>query len=59
MKFLQFCLQTLEKYFKDVVHLSESLGKQLWVIIQRTLSSVRREPTLIVTALRIVEREER
>ncbi|XP_076082869.1 exocyst complex component 3-like isoform X2 [Mytilus galloprovincialis] len=50
---------TLEKYFKDVVHLSESLGKQLWVIIQRTLSSVRREPTLIVTALRIVEREER
>lgn len=50
---------TLEKYFKDVVVLSESLGKQLWVIIQRTLSSVRREPTLIVTALRIIEREER
>ena len=50
---------TLEKYFKDVVQLSESLGKQIWVIIQRALSSVRREPTLIVTALRIIEREER
>ncbi|KAK3088320.1 hypothetical protein FSP39_017467 [Pinctada imbricata] len=50
---------TLEKYFKDVLKLSEDLGKQLWVIIQRTLMSVRREPTLIVTALRIIEREER
>lgn len=50
---------TLEKYFRDVINLSEQLGKQLWVIIQRTLMSVRREPTLIVTALRIIEREER
>lgn len=54
-----FWRQTLEKYFRDVINLSEQLGKQLWVIIQRTLMSVRREPTLIVTALRIIEREER
>lgn len=51
--------QTIKKYFAEVESLSESLGKQLWIIIQRVLMSVRREPTLIVTALRIIEREER
>ncbi|KAH9513686.1 Exocyst complex component 3 [Bulinus truncatus] len=50
---------TLTHYFSEVQTLSTDLGKQLWVIIQRTLMSVRREPTLICTALRIVEREER
>ncbi|KAK3576091.1 hypothetical protein CHS0354_032215 [Potamilus streckersoni] len=49
----------LQKYFASVEKLSESLGKQLWIILQRTLISVRREPTLIVTALRIIEREEK
>lgn len=34
-------------------------GKQVWIILQRTLNTVRKEPTQIVTALRIVEREER
>lgn len=34
------------------------LGKQVWIILQRTLNTVRKEPTQIVTALRIVEREE-
>ncbi|XP_064080998.1 exocyst complex component 3-like [Macrobrachium nipponense] len=33
--------------------------KQVWIILQRTLNTVRKEPTQIVTALRIVEREER
>lgn len=50
---------TLKQYFSEVQELSKELGKQLWVIIQRMLISVRREPTLIVTALRIIEREER
>ncbi|PVD32690.1 hypothetical protein C0Q70_08135 [Pomacea canaliculata] len=49
----------LNQYFAEVQELSKELGKQLWVIIQRMLISVRREPTLIVTALRIIEREER
>ncbi|XP_052762929.1 exocyst complex component 3-like [Mya arenaria] len=50
---------TLQKYFADVAKLSVTLGKQLWIILQRVLMSVRREPTLIVTALRIIEREEK
>ncbi|KAK6167587.1 hypothetical protein SNE40_021578 [Patella caerulea] len=50
---------TLKNYFVDVEKLSCDLGKQLWIILQRVLLSVRREPTLIVTALRIIEREER
>ena len=46
-------------YFADVEKLSEDLGRQLWMILQRTLSTVRREPTITVTALRIIEREEK
>lgn len=34
-------------------------GKQVFHILNRTLNTVRKEPTQIVTALRIVEREER
>ncbi|XP_064082051.1 exocyst complex component 3-like isoform X5 [Macrobrachium nipponense] len=49
----------LKEYFADVQNLSEDLGKQVWIILQRTLNTVRKEPTQIVTALRIVEREER
>ena len=52
-------LQTVMHYFAEVEKLSEHLGKQLWLILQRTLSTVRREPTITVTALRIIEREEK
>lgn len=50
---------TLQKYFAQVAQLSVTLSKQLWIILQRVLMSVRREPALIVSALRIIEREER
>ncbi|XP_053210277.1 exocyst complex component 3-like [Panonychus citri] len=49
----------LRNYFSEVEKLSEELGKQLWLIIRLTLNSVRKEPSIIVTALRIIEREER
>eukprot|EP00918_Siedleckia_nematoides_P052359 GHVU01114441.1.p1 GENE.GHVU01114441.1~~GHVU01114441.1.p1 ORF type:complete len:748 (+),score=92.77 GHVU01114441.1:239-2482(+) len=50
---------TVLHYFGEVRNVSESLGKQLWLILQRTLMTVRREPTIIVSVLRIIEREER
>ncbi|KAA0202992.1 hypothetical protein HAZT_HAZT003038 [Hyalella azteca] len=49
----------LTEYFADVNKLSEYLGKQVWVVLQRALNTVRKEPAQLVTALRIVEREER
>ncbi|XP_023231105.1 exocyst complex component 3-like [Centruroides sculpturatus] len=49
----------LKQYFADVEKMSEELSKQLWLILKRTLNSVRKEPQVIVTALRIIEREER
>ncbi|XP_047492530.1 exocyst complex component 3-like [Penaeus chinensis] len=50
--------RVLKESFADVQKLSDDLGKQVWIILQRTLNTVRKEPTQIVTALRIVEREE-
>lgn len=49
----------LKHYFSEVEKISEELGKQLWLIFRLTLNSVRKEPAIIVTALRIVEREEK
>ena len=46
-------------YFGEVEKLSDELGKQLWVLLQRTMMTARREPTLIVSCLRIIEREEK
>lgn len=42
--------------------LAQDLGKQLWYILGRTLEAVRGSdpgPQQVVTALRIIEREER
>ncbi|XP_067934820.1 exocyst complex component 3-like [Watersipora subatra] len=47
----------LQGYFAKVHTLSEQLGKQLWLILGRALASVRKEPTVVVAALRIIERE--
>ncbi|KAJ8884588.1 hypothetical protein PR048_016445 [Dryococelus australis] len=49
----------LKAYFEDVQALSDLLEKQLRLVLGRTLNTVRKEPTEIVTALRIIEREEK
>lgn len=49
----------LKAYFADVETLSGLLEKQLKLVLSRTLNTVRKEPTEIVTALRIIEREEK
>ena len=54
-----FFLQTIEQYFSEVELLSEELGKQLFLILQRATITVRTEPKIIVSCLRIIEREEK
>ena len=49
----------LKAYFEDVEDLSQRLEKQIRLILSRTLNTVRKEPTIIVTILRIIEREEK
>ncbi|XP_059478700.1 exocyst complex component 3-like [Neocloeon triangulifer] len=49
----------LKEYFEDVNELSKYFAKQIKLILGRTLNTVRKEPTVIVTALRIIEREEK
>lgn len=49
----------LKAYFHDVETLSDLLEKQLKLVLSRTLNTVRKEPIEIVTALRIIEREEK
>ncbi|XP_014238496.1 exocyst complex component 3 [Trichogramma pretiosum] len=49
----------LKAYFEDVEELSHRLEKQIKLILSRTLNTVRKEPTIIVTVLRIIEREEK
>ena len=39
--------------------MQDLLAKQLWTVITQALSAARSNPTQLVTALRIVEREER
>lgn len=49
----------LKACFADVEMLSDLLEKQLRLVMARTLNTVRKEPTVIVTTLRIIEREEK
>ncbi|XP_058059313.1 exocyst complex component 3 [Anopheles bellator] len=50
---------TLKRYFEKVETVSLTLEKKIRLVLQRTLNTVRKEPTVIVTALRIIEREEK
>jgi len=49
----------LKAYFEDVEGMSHMLEKQIKLVLSRTLNTVRKEPMVIVTVLRIIEREER
>ncbi|XP_036375131.1 exocyst complex component 3-like [Megalops cyprinoides] len=49
----------IRAYFGQVEALSEELAKQLWMVLQRALVTVRRDPTMLVSAVRVIEREER
>jgi exocyst complex component 3 len=49
----------LKEYFAPVSELSLKLEKQLKFVLRRTLNTVRKDPKVIVSALRVIEREEK
>lgn len=49
----------LKDCFREVEQLSSRLEAEIKYILSRTLDAVRKEPTKVVTALRIIEREEK
>ncbi|KAJ8376550.1 hypothetical protein SKAU_G00071300 [Synaphobranchus kaupii] len=49
----------IQDHFKRVLPLSEELAKQLWMVLQRSVVTVRRDPTMLVSAVRVIEREEK
>ncbi|XP_032556694.1 exocyst complex component 3-like protein isoform X2 [Chiroxiphia lanceolata] len=50
---------TVLSYFSGLQQLNETLAKQLWDIVGSSLRLVREDPVLFVTAVRIIEREEK
>ncbi|XP_051485314.1 exocyst complex component 3-like protein isoform X2 [Apus apus] len=50
---------TVLSYFGGLQELNKSLAKQLWDIVGSSLRLVREDPVLFVTAVRIIEREEK
>lgn len=49
----------LMTYFSEVEKLSDDLKRQLVLNLKRTLNIARKEPTELVTTIRIIEREEK
>ncbi|XP_033640701.1 exocyst complex component 3-like [Asterias rubens] len=49
----------LKQYFSEVEKLSDMLYRQLKLILHRVLNAARESPSLVTTAVRIIEREER
>ncbi|KAA0718608.1 Exocyst complex component 3 [Triplophysa tibetana] len=52
-------MNLIRGYFGDVQGLSDELSKQLWMVVQRAMVTVRSDPTLLVSVIRIIEREEK
>uniref|UniRef100_A0A673KXY9 Exocyst complex component 3-like n=1 Tax=Sinocyclocheilus rhinocerous TaxID=307959 RepID=A0A673KXY9_9TELE len=52
-------MNLIRGYFGQVQGLSEELSKQLWMVLQRAMVTVRRDPTMLVSVVRIIEREEK
>jgi exocyst complex component 3 len=50
---------SLHHYFEELIGLSENLGQSLWMTMHAATLLVVESPAQVVTALRIVEREER
>ena len=50
--------ETFKSYFHAVNEVSNKMEKQLGHVLMRTFAIVKREPEKLVTALRIIEREE-
>uniref|UniRef100_A0A672TLU0 Exocyst complex component 3-like protein n=2 Tax=Strigops habroptila TaxID=2489341 RepID=A0A672TLU0_STRHB len=50
---------TVLSYFSGLQELNETLAKQLWDIVGSSLRLVHEDPVLFVTAVRVIEREEK
>ncbi|XP_056376822.1 exocyst complex component 3 [Hyla sarda] len=52
-------MKLIQNYFGEVQHLSDEMAKQLWMVIERSITTVRKDPTILVSVVRIIEREEK